>query len=821
MRAPFPAMLELVAAARGLRSRPGYLLVTSLTLALGIGAAALVFTLVDAVAFAPVPYGSPQRLAALYERSLEDPEIDRWPVAPATYADWRRMDGFAALAAYAYAAPVLTREESARRIRALRVTGNTFEVLDVAPARGRGISEEDVEGGAAVAVLSHGFWTGALGASEDVVGRDIVLDGTPTTVIGVMPAGFRFPYDRDIDVWIPLRLAPETAGDRTSPMLFVVGRLAAGTSLDEARAEAHTVARTLASQHPETHAKRGINVVTIREDWLEWRRPALLIFAAAVGVALIIALMNLAGLMLSRGLARRSELAVRSALGAGTFRIAWTLLAEGLLVAGVGAALGAALASGLLPVLAGAAPQNWAGPMLQEAGLNGRALGFIVVLAVGSAVVSSLAPLIYLLRGRLEDGLRQGGRSVGGRGHLRTRRGLVLAQTTLAVGLLTLAGVLGRSLLNALHQDVGLDFRDVLSARVPLAPDVEDPVAFYTRLEEELSALPQVQAVTMANIAPLSGGGMPAAVTTDGSEPSAALDAETYHQDVQLRIVAPDFFQNLDIPLLRGRGFGPADVAGAEPVAIVNREFVRLFLAGEGDPLQARLRAALTFHDTPLALNEPRRIVGVVGDVAEWGIWLQPPIIYVPFHQLPAAGPMTLLLRSDASGPSLAEAIRDASWRLGNRWPVDRIQTLEAYQARLYDMNDFLTLLLGLFAAAAVLLAVTGLYAVISFQVTLRTRELAIRQALGATAGGVLRGVLREGLILTLLGVGLAGVAVLLAGHWLVSSWLGNFLVEMSGFDPLSFGVAATLLVLVATLASLVPARRAARVDPALSLQAE
>ncbi len=367
---------------------------------------------------------------------------------------------------------------------------------------------------------------------------------------------------------------------------------------------------------------------------------------------------------------------------------------------------------------------------------------------------------------------------------------------------------------------MGLDFRGVFTARVPLDPDIEEPVSFYERLEEELSGLPQVEGVTLANIAPLSGGGMPAAVTTDGSDPGA-LDAENYNRDVQLRIVAPDFFQTLGIPLVMGRGFEAGDVAGAEPVAIVNGEFVRALLTNETDPLAVRLRAALTFHETPPALRDPHRIVGVVGDVAEWGIWLQPPIIYVPFRQMPAAVPMTVLLRSDAPPASLAEVVRDASWRLGNRWPVDRTRTLEAYQASLYDMNDFMTLLISLFAALAALLAATGLYAVVNFQVGLRTRELALRQALGATTADLLRGVVREGLILALLGAGLAGVAVLLAGPWIASSWLGNFLVEVSGFDPLSFAVAAALLIVIAAVASLVPARRAASVNPAVSLYVE
>lgn len=815
------AVHELIAAARRLRARPGYLLVTSLTLALGIGAATLVFTLIDAIAFDSLPYGSPERLTALYERSLEDPDIDRWPVAPATYEDWRGMVGFRALAAYTYASPILTREESARRVRALRVTGNAFGVLDVRPARGRTISENDVEQGEAVAILSHGFWMRALGGDEDVVGREIVLDGEPTTVIGVMSPDFRFPYDERIDMWIPLRLSAEEAVDRTTPRLFTVGRLAPRTSLEEVRQEAEVMARRLATRHPETHAKRGINVVTMREDWLEWRRPALLIFAAAAAVALFIALLNLAGLMLSRGLARRGEVAVRSALGAGALRIAWTLVAEGLWVALLGAGMGAVLAAALLPLLTGGAPQNWAGPLLDEASLNARALTFSVVLALGSACLASLAPYSHIMRGYLPQSLRQGGRSVGGRGQLRVRRGIVLAQTALAVALLAVAGVLGRSLLNALHQDIGLDFHGVFTARVPLAPDIEQPVSFYERLEEELSGLPQVDAVTLANIAPLSGDGMPAAVTTDGSEPSGALDAEKYNRDVQLRIVTPDFFQTLAIPLVIGRGFEAGDVAGAEPVAIVNREFVRALLPSETDPLEARLRAALTFQDTPPGLTDPHRIVGVVGDVAEWGVWLQPPIIYVPFRQMPAAVPMTVLLRSDAPPAALAEAVREASWRLGNRWPVDRTLTMEAYQARLYDMNDFMTLLMGLLAALALLLAATGLYAVVSFQVALRTRELALRQALGATTGHLLRGVAREGVILALLGVWLAGLAVLVAGRWIATSWLGNFLVGVSGFDPVSFLVAAALLTVIAGVASLVPAHRAARVDPALSLQAD
>lgn len=814
--------LDLRIAARNLRTRPGYLAITVITLAIGIGGGTIVFSVIDAVAFGELPYRDADRLVLVWERSLEDAEIDRIPVSAANYLDWQSMAGsFEGLAAYDTASPIYTGDGSAQRFSGLRVTGNLFEVLGVDAASGRVINEADVEDGGDVVVISDGLWERAFGRDPEVVGRNIILDGTATTVIGIMPPDFRFPYMYAFDVWRPLGLTPEHANDRSTGRFWVLGRLREGITRAEAQGEGDAIAAALAERYPESVGQRGISIIGQRDEWLEGLSSLLGAFALAGGLGLGIACLNLTALLLSRGLTRSREISTRRALGASTARIARLLLAESAIIAGTGAALGIALAAIVVPRFGNGLSADMGRLLYQDASVDLEALAFGAVLAFATAVVAGLVPSLQVRRAALAGALGGAARSTAGRRHLRLRRALVVAQTTLALVLLGQAAMLGRSMYNAYNYDLGFNHRGVLSARVRANPDIEDPSAFYQRVRAEAAALPGVSAAALANIAPLTGGGMPVAVTVDGSSPSAVMDADGYNREVQLRLVGPEFFDLLEIPTLAGRTFGARDTVGSERVAVVNRKFATMFF-GTGKPIGESLRMALYFARTPEGFDSPRRIVGLVGDVAEWGVWMQPPIIYLPLPQQPPTGPITILLRAEVPPDTLVKPLENAVWRLGSRMPIERVGTLAAHMSTtLYSTLDFIVGVMGSFAAGALLLAAIGLYGVIAFQVRDRTREISIRMALGARGGDILGAVLGEGFTLAALGALLGGVIIALAGPQLTGWFIGMFVFDVPRFDPVSVGGAAAFLVLTAIVACVVPARRAARVDPAQELHGD
>jgi predicted permease len=812
---------ELRSSIRALRCRRLYVLATVSTLAVGVASSSLVFSVVNAMALAPLPYEEPERLVNLYERSLEDPDIDRWPVAPGNFADWREVEAFEGMGAYRHAASIIVGDDSATRVRTTLVTGDLFSLVGATPALGRVITPDDVRTEAPVAVLSHGLWTRLYGADENIVGQQIEVTGRSVTVVGVMPGRFRLPFDGRTDMWRPMIFSPESATDRRGGQIFPIARLAEGLSIDQATAQLAQLVRGLAEDHPDTNGGRGVTVLTMRESWLEWRLPALRVFGISAAVLLLVAALNLAGLMLSRGLSRQRELAVRAALGAHRSRVSWALLAEGLVISVMGGALGLVLGAGLLPAVVSAAPPNWGGPMLAEAGIDLRVALFSLVTAGGSGIVASLLPVYRLTGPRLEATLRGSGPSSPDGGQLRLRRFLVLTQAIMAVALLTVAGMVGRSMYHTLSYDVGFDPENVLSAEVPLDPEeIADPSSFYVELRDRAAALPGAAAAALANIAPLSGGGYPVAVTADGSDPRPGLSAEAYNRDVQYRAVDPHFFPTLGVEILRGRGVSDADVAGGERVAVVNQAFVDRIL-GQEEALGAHLRTARLFGNSQAGHLEPMRVVGVVGDVAEWGIWMQPPIVYVPAAQAPSGPAMTVLVKARANPHGLAEPLKELVWALGSRWPVERVSTLVELRDGLYRMNDFLLLLLAIFAGAATLLTAMGLYGVVGLHVSLRDREFSVRRALGATSGTIGLRVVREGLVLVIAAVGLAGLGVALAGRWLAEGWLGNFLFQVNAFDLTSFGGASFLLLSITGIAAFMPALRAARTDPAGTLRGE
>ncbi|NKB86916.1 MAG: FtsX-like permease family protein [Acidobacteria bacterium] len=812
---------DLRAAARALATRPGYAFLATFTLALGIGGSVLVFSIVDAVAFAEMPYVGADNLAALYERSLVDPDIDRWPVSRANYLDWRAtVTGFDALEAYEYASPLMSTASTALRPRGIRVTGGLFDVLGVRPTLGRGIDMADVKDAAAVVVISDGLWTRAFGRDADIVGREVTMDRELTRIVGVMPPEFQFPFASSIEVWRPLTITPEQAADRSSPDLFVVGRLTSGQELAGARDELDGVAAALRTEYPETNEDRGVTIVSMREDWLEWRRPALLIFAVAAALALTIGCINLAGLMLSRGLGRFDELSVRKALGASRGRVAAVVLGEGFLIATAGILAGGVLATAMLPVLLRVAPSGWGGTLLAGAAINLRAFMVAAAVGGGTVLVASLAPIMAAWQTDPIGAMRAGARSVGGRRQLVVRRGLVVVQTILAVFLLAQAGLLTRSMVRTYTYDVGFDYQNVLTARV--LTDIDGPdnrLSFYRTLANELDALPGVRQAWLSTIPPLTGFGDPVTVTTDGSAPGA-MTADAYNREIQYRGVDPDYFEHLDVPVVRGSLFDDSSVEGGERVGVVNQRFVEEVLAGK-EAIGAAIRASLSFGGGLDGFDDPIRIVGVVGDTAEWGLWSQPPMVFVPTAQARKEGLMHVMLKTDVPPETLIEPLRATVWDLGNRLPLEEVAALADHHRELYGMHDFMLFIVTAFAGFAIVLAAVGLYGVIALQVAGRRRELSVRMALGATARSVLRKVLKEGLGLSILGSALAGLLVAALAPWVGASWMSNFLHGIHAFDPVSLAAASGLLVVTAAGASLMPARQASQVDPASALRGD
>lgn len=792
-------------ALRQLRVKLRFAIVAIVTLAIGLGASTTIFGVASAVLLRPLPFPDSDRLLIAYELS---PTRQDWSISEPNFVDWQSSTSrFESLAAFSGRTPGITGGDAPEELRGSAVTHSFFPTLGIPPALGRVFrAEEDVAGSPArVAVLSHALWTRRFGADTSVLGEIVDLDGVAHQVIGVMPRGFDFPGE--VDVWIPL--GPDRADNRGDRRLIAVGRLADGSSAEAADAELRGIAANLAREHPVANADWSARVQPIDEWFVTPQlRARVLALLLAVGLLLGLACVNVASLLLARAGAREREMALRAALGAGRGRIVRQLLTESVVLAALGTVTGIALAAAAVPIIrsAGAA----AVPQLAELALDWRVLTFAAAACVITGLVFGLAPALRLARtggggggGHEPLEVLRGGTRVAAAGRLRGT--LIVSSVALAMLLLVCAGLVAGSFRRLMQVDIGFTTERVLTASIALPSDPYDEarrVIFHAELASRLEALPSVVAAGATNIAPFSEGN-----TGMGWEVTERADGFVGdYRNAHWRAVTPGYFASLGIPLTRGRLLGAEDRWDAPDVVVVNEALARSGWP-DTDPVGDRIT---------LSNGRTHTIVGVVGDTRHLALDSVPaPAVYFPHSQFPWRD-MWITVRTTGDPLEIAAAVRREVAEMDPGVPVSQLQPLTQLVADVSAEPRLTMLILGIFALAALALAAVGLYGIVSFTVVQRTRELGVRLALGAPPRRVLGLVLGQGMGLTI-----AGIAVGALAAYGVTRFLASILFETEPMDVMTLVAVAALLLLVSAIASVIPARRAARLDPAAALRAE
>ena len=791
---------------RQMLAAPAFSIVAIATLALGIGATTSIFSAVHAVVLRPLPVPDVDRVVTVQSGYREQ----RHNMSPRHYLHMAgEQTAFAAIGAQQYASFTLSRDESAERVIGARVTGGYFDVFRVQPALGRvfGMHEDD-PGRDQVVVLSHRLWVRQFAADPQIIGRDITLNQRPHTVIGIMPATFDFAADRE-ELWVPMAFNAEMKANRGSHFLGVYARLRDDISIEQASAQMPAIMKRRLEIWPDESAERSIHVSPLMERFVGDYRDRFVILFAAVALVLLIACGNVSNLLLARGASRARELAVRSALGAGQGRLVRQLFTESLVLGLVAAALGSALAHWLVNLLVAFTPPGV--PRLDQARVDGTALAFAAGLAVAASIVFGLVPAWRASRTDVNSTLKEAGRGAGARQTRDfVRSGLIALEVALALVLLVGAGLLIRTALEVQQVPPGFNPAGVFTGRVLF------PAAKYTApaslmratadIEEGLRRIPEVKIAAVASTVPgvrsFNNGLLP-----EGR--ALALENITQTDGV---MITPPYFQTMGIPIVQGRAFTDADREGAELVVILNRAAADALWPGE-DAIGKRLTSA-----NPLG---PTTVIGIAGDVRVGGPSEPvPPTFYVPFAQMNEeawswARSVFVVARTDADPATLGPAVRRVVSRVDPAIPLYNIYTMEQRMAATIETARFNTTLLALLGLAGLVLAAVGIYGVIAYFATQRTSEIGIRMALGATRADVVRLVLRQAAVPVLVGIALGA-----AGARFAAQVIATQLVNVTPTDPITFGGVASMLLVVALLAALIPARRAANLDPTTALHA-
>jgi putative ABC transport system permease protein len=790
---------------RLLRKSPGFAVVAILTLGLGIGANTAIFSTVDALLIRALPYADPDRIVMVWEDAHEA-GFPRNTPAPGSYGDWTRLNrSFVAIAATRGVTANLTGGAVPEQVIGRAVTPQFFSVLGVNPVVGRAFTEAEDRSNVQVAVISYGLWQRRFGGQPAAIGSPILMNGNRYEIIGVMPRDFVF-RSRDVDYWIPMSFSSAAAAVRTSHFLNVVARLAPGVTLDAARDDMRRVDDVQRQEYPEPGRHVTSVLVPIADELLGDTRLQLLVLMAAAAAVLLIACANLASLLLSRAAGRRGELAVRAALGATRGRLVRQMVTEATMFSLLGGVLGLTLAPAGVAVMAQLTPRGF--PPQTSSVLDLRLLAFAFVVSVTTGIVFGLVPALQAARASLRDAMQQGASaSVGGRGRL-TRDALVVLQVAAALVLLAGAGLMLRTMANLRGLELGFRPDHLLTMRTTLPQSkYREPaqrLSFYDRVIADVRALPGVEGAAYASVLPFLSPGNTLWFAIDGITPSPDDP-----QDTLFRVGTSDYLKTLGVQLVEGRLLDQRDGVDAPRAVVVNDTLARKYW-----PRRSALGGRMRLGD---AQGPWYTIVGVVKDVRERGHTLaQKPLVYLTNAQRLGSIPEYLVLRTASAPADLVESIRRVIARIDPDQPISAVRTMdEIVDLDVADRHQQM-ILLGAFAGLALLLASIGLYGVLSYAVTQRSREIGLRIALGATAGTVLRLVVARGLILTAIGLSI-GLAV----AWAATRALQSVLYGVSAGDSTTYATVVALLASIALLASYLPARRASRLDPISVLRAD
>jgi len=841
-------LTDLKYAVRGLRNNPGFAAVAILTLALGIGANTAIFSVVNAVLLRPLPYSQPERLVQVYSAGFQE---GRFSMSYPDIEQLRAMQQvFGGVAGYDTHEFNFTGSGDPREIEGAYASSELFPVLGTTPELGRTFGPADEQ--APYIVISHRLWASVFGRDPTVLGRSIQLDGTPFTVIGVMPASFRFPSE-NIDLWAPLggafAASPEARTDRNLHLFNTVARLQPGVTKERVQADLATLAQRLQAQQetanqsqPQRREMRitargaapaggagprpgptvarardgagleiAFDAVPLTDEVVGDIRPTLYVLFGTVAMVLLIACANAANLLVARANSRRREIVIRQALGADRGRIVRQILTESILLALAAGVMGVLMSYWGLDLLLATWPDSL--PRVQDVTIDRSVLAFTFLVSLATGVGFGLVPAFRAFHPAIEEALREDSAGLGGgRRRQRTQRVMVAAELAVALVLLVSAGLLVRSFTRLMEVDPGYDTHDVLAARVRLTPsrypDRASRETFFRTLSDDLAARPGVDGVTISRTMPLTGSMMMLAINPQRIRPN---DPDPI-LPIAMRLVGSDYFNTLRVPILKGRPFEATDREGATPVVVINTRLAKRLWPDE-DPVGKQIPIGMRQETAREAT-----VVGVIGDVHYAGLDEETgPELYLPLAQAPDWGEqMWIAIRADRNPLLLAGTVREAVRRADPQQPVAELFSLDQAIGQSTAARRFNMMLISLFAGLAVALSVIGVYGLTSYAVSQRTRELGIRIALGAKQGDVVRLVIREGLRLALIGAAI-GLPIAFAA----SKAIGSMLFEVTTSDALTYAGTAALLISAAVLATWIPARRAARVDPVVALKSE
>jgi len=817
-------MNDLKFALRQLLKNPGFTTVAVLTLALGIGANTAIFSVINAVLLKPLPYHEPNRIMVVWtDNPTFNLGIHELPPSQQDVVDWRqRAQSFEQVAGVSSVQVDLHRNGELKRVGGVSVTANFFPTLGVLPVLGRGFTtEEEQPGKDKAVVISDGLWKREFGSDPKLLGTTITLNNETRVVVGIMPAGFNFPRRAEMpapynlpaqsELWLPVAGDAKFWQDDVNRQFIVLGRLKSGVTLTRAQAEMDAIAQQAATERPTTHAGWSTHLRPLALQVTGQTRPTLFVLLGAVSLVLLIACVNVASLLLCRAAARRKEMAIRAAIGAGRARVIRQLLTESVLLALLGGCLGLLLGAGSLKLLLALSPPNM--PRLQETAFDGPVFFFALGLTLVTGVLFGLVPALHASKVNLSEALNAAGRGNSEGGRWRSQVGLVTGQVAIAFALLVSAALVIQSFQRMLALDPGFSKTGVCSFDLTFRGANYEKggsrIALFRQIQERVGAIPGVGSVAMVSHLPLGGSENVSYFFVEGMPPARPGQEPLGQQ----RVVTAGYFRTMGVGLVRGRDFEAADTPGKPLVAIVNETLARQFFPG-ADPIGKRIRMKDFGED------EWCQIIGIVRDVRANGLDLKPtPGFFLPHSQLPTYwDEMTVVMRGSEVGrlvPS-ENALRREMKAIDPALPMANYRTIEALVSNAVARPRFGSLLLGLFAATALLLTMVGLYGVVAYTVSQRIRELGIRLILGAQRGDVLRLVVSQGMRPVLVGLGL-GLAVAFG----LSRFLASLLFEINPSDPVTFIASSVILVGVTLLACWLPARRAARVDPMVALRIE